>query len=449
MVKNKSKIIFFLSAKRTHILQAILYGFLMVRNLRKIILVPLSSTIQGRGAEKVYSEFSIKLKEVYDLRLPILTSSNDIHKFREELSKAAVLLALVCTGGVKSLIIELAKFKRPLIILSHKLQNSLASALHAATILRQRNYPVIIYHDVLRNEESIKELSMLVKALRELNRWRGEKIILFGIDEEWLKGEGYDIEKLREIFGLNVMTMDLESFLVSVKSVSTNDEIFEYFVNEEKINVADRDIKEATKIYSAVYDFMTKYNCKALGIRCFPIILRASITPCLAVSFLLDQGTPTACEADLGALVTMIFLKSATGKIPFMGNLNDLTTEDNEIVLAHCTIATKITRKIILKKHFETELSVSIEGHLRENTNVTIARFSNDFNTLLVGGGKIVRGEPWSNEFCRTQIRIKLDGNVKKLIIEPIGSHLVMVEGDYRELLVKLATLIGIKPIKI
>jgi L-fucose isomerase-like protein len=54
-----------------------------------------------------------------------------------------------------------------------------------------------------------------------------------------------------------------------------------------------------------------------------------------------------------------------------------------------------------------------------------------------------VRGEPWSEQICRTQVEIKLDGNAEAIKNNPLGNHHVVAYGEHVEMLKSLATFAG------
>ena len=171
--------------------------------------------------------------------------------------------------------------------------------------------------------------------------------------------------------------------------------------------------------------------------------MRTGVTPCLAISHSIDKGIIGACEADLGALVTMLLAFNITKQPVFMGNIEDL--HNNQVTLAHCTVATRLVDDFQLLSHFETSKSVGIRGILKPEEKVTLVRLSNDFKKLFLATGEIVIGEAWSSEFCRTQFKIRLNRNAEILIDEPVSSHLILIRGDWSSEFEQVAKILGLR----
>ena len=62
----------------------------------------------------------------------------------------------------------------------------------------------------------------------------------------------------------------------------------------------------------------------------------------------------------------MLIAKVLTNQTGFMANPSFINEEQNELVVAHCTIATKMTDRFIIRNHFESETGVAIQGILHE-----------------------------------------------------------------------------------
>ncbi|MHA1616238.1 MAG: hypothetical protein ACTSX9_02910 [Candidatus Njordarchaeales archaeon] len=407
----------------------------------KPLFIPFSSTLQERSVEIVTAQYVEKLRGLYERTLPVITSVEDLNKYEGEIRRAPLIFALACTGGTSRLMIALEKFRRPVVILSHGKQNSLPSALEALHMLRLRKYPVTLVHDLSsRSLRTLKKLSTIGEALHDLYSAR---ILLIGASEDWLRSENYDIERITELFGVNIEWEPLEAFVEKVSKATKDEDFIQYFSRLPKAEINNEAIEDSSRIYVVTTELMREKSAGSIGIRCFPIIMKTKITPCLTISRLIDEGVPATCEADLSANILMILLMRISGAPVFMGNTVDI--KESEVVFAHCTVSTKFARNVVLRKHFETEWSVSIAGMLEEGDTITFARFSHDLRKLLAGKGKIVRGIPWSEEFCRTQILVSVDGDASKIIREPVGNHFVIARGDYLEELRILAELFDIR----
>ncbi|MHA1608769.1 MAG: hypothetical protein ACTSUJ_02025 [Candidatus Njordarchaeales archaeon] len=407
----------------------------------KPLLIPFASTLQERGVNIITLNYMEKLRGLYEESLPIITSIRDLEEYQDEIKNYPLIFALACTGGTSKLIVALERFGKPIVILSHGKQNSLPSALEALYMLRARNHPAILIHGLSQSSlETLQKISLIGEALHDI---ANSKILLIGGSKEWLESENYDLDNFSKLFGAEIIYEEIEGFIELVQKADSSRELIEHFKKFSKTEIRDEDIKESSKMYNAARNLLKKHNAEIFGIRCFPIIMRTKITPCLTVSKLIDEGIPAACEADLSAAILIALLMKITKRPVFMGNTVDIN--DNEITFAHCTVATGFIEKAILRKHFETEWSVSVAGIISENKTVTFARFSHDFRRLMAGKGIISKGSPWSEEFCRTQLKVIVEGDPSKITREPVGNHFVIAEGDYIRELELLSELLGIR----
>jgi L-fucose isomerase-like protein len=115
-----------------------------------------------------------------------------------------------------------------------------------------------------------------------------------------------------------------------------------------------------------------------------------------------------------------------------------------KLVLAHCTIAPKLTSKYQYRTHFESGLGISIAGAVKKGERVTVARFNKTLSRLRAGEGVVVRGDAWSEKLCRTQAEIKMDGDAEVIKNRPLGNHYVATYGEHVDTLKELASFAGI-----
>jgi L-fucose isomerase-like protein len=156
-----------------------------------------------------------------------------------------------------------------------------------------------------------------------------------------------------------------------------------------------------------------------------------------------DEGMVAGCEGDIPSTVGMITLAEISGNPAFMGNPSFI--DGHRLVLAHCTVATKLVKAVHYRSHFESGIGVALAGQFRKGTRVTVARYGKGYDVLRAGGGTIVRGKPWSTDLCRTQVEIRMDGNADMFWKQPMGNHLVMTYGNHVDSLRNLASITDTK----
>ncbi len=187
---------------------------------------------------------------------------------------------------------------------------------------------------------------------------------------------------------------------------------------------------KAMKIYQAVKRIVEEEKLSALTLSCFKLIEMTGATGCLALSLLNDEGIIAGCEGDLQSVFTMLVVKTLTGKSAFMANPSMINARTNEIVLAHCTVGLKQTEKFILRSHFETELSIGIQG-LLPTGDVTIVKCGGEcLDEYYLTTGTLTENTNYIN-MCRTQVRVRLNSPADYFLKNPLGNHHILLHGNY------------------
>jgi L-fucose isomerase-like protein len=139
----------------------------------------------------------------------------------------------------------------------------------------------------------------------------------------------------------------------------------------------------------------------------------------------------------------MIVLSEISKSPTFLANISFVRGHD--VVLSHCTIAPRLTTRFRYRTHFESGLGVAIAGVLKKGERATILRFSNTLEKLRAGEGVVVKEDAWSEQLCRTQTQIKMDGDAQLIKDQPMGNHYVLAYGEHVGALRCLASFSGMK----
>ena len=398
----------------------------------KIGLITVSSKLGFKKAQKLDAKICSGLENVLD------RCYGAIHEVEEdilgEISKTNFLLINVATGGTEGLIYELVKNSEKSVLLTTMFNNSFPAALEAKSLLIEEGYKV----DIVSLEEF--DLNALKQVLDLLKWMYGKKVLLIGEPSPWLIYSKPNIEAIYQKFGLILEMRSLEEIIERSYRASASEEIM-YFKKQLK-NFSPEELEKIGRLHKAIEGLLGEEYI-AFSIRCFDIINRMGVTVCLSVSKFNDLGIVAGCEGDIPSTISMILGLRLSGKPTFMGNTVDVRGE--EILLAHCTIATHLTKNYRLITHFESRRGISIAGTVEKGVRVTVFKLGRDMDKIYVGSGKIVEGEPKYDDMCRTQIKIKLDNEAKNFLEKPLGNHLVIAFKDiYRELKL-LSKIVGIE----
>jgi L-fucose isomerase-like protein len=405
----------------------------------KIILVPLVSSLnEPKSVKEVVGSYTTWLGKCFDVSVgPVWTVEALRHI---ELEEAAGIIALVVTGGTERLIQSTAGLGRPLMILAHESMNSLPAALEAIPSLGRVHPPQVAFG---QDETEVNKVKRFVIAAGALGRMRSQTVGLVGGPSPWLTYSLPNEENLERHLGVRIIAVPMQEFdeeyeradkLAVAKSAA---EVRS--VAPASSEVRSEDFVKSARIYAALQSIVSKHGLTSLSVRCFDFISKYQATGCLGVSILNNQGIVAGCEGDIPAAVAMITLSEVCGGPTFLANPTFI--KGHKLIIAHCTIATKLTAGYRYRTHFESGLGVAISGALKEGERVTVARYSSGFDTLRAGEGTVKKGEAWSEKLCRTQAEIEMDGDAEVIKDHPMGNHLVMAYGNHIDSLHELAAL--------
>jgi len=104
-----------------------------------------------------------------------------------------------------------------------------------------------------------------------------------------------------------------------------------------------------------------------------------------------------------------------------------------------------MTKEYNFDTHFESGIGVGIHGEMYES-DITICKISNNLELFYVDQGKILKNE-YRNDRCRTQIVIKLDGNVSYFLNSSLGNHHLIIYGKKKEEIRRYLTTLGLREV--
>ncbi|MGM0548788.1 MAG: fucose isomerase, partial [Bacillota bacterium] len=187
---------------------------------------------------------------------------------------------------------------------------------------------------------------------------------------------------------------------------------------------------ESAEVYLALKEIINKNDLDALTIRCFDLVQEIKTTGCLALSLLNNEGLIAGCEGDVPAAFSMFLAHKLTGVMPFMANPAAIDKEKDEILFAHCTIATDISPEYIIRSHFETGIGVGIQG-LVETGPVTVFKIGGSgLEQYFVAEGEIIENTDSANA-CRTQVKVKLPQSSDYFLNDAIANHHLLIPGSH------------------
>ncbi|GAG60777.1 unnamed protein product [marine sediment metagenome] len=338
-------------------------------------------------------------------------------------------LIFIKSGGAEVKFEQIFKqINRPYILLSSSIHNSLAASLEIASFLKQKGKKVEIIHG--SSEYIVKRIKELRKIFQVKNKLVSIKLGVIGKPSDWLIASEVGYKKVKDTLGISLIDIEMDELAKEIDQ----DHHFAHpklkDIREKGFN--KKSIDGALKIYNGFKAIINKYKLDGITVRCFDLIKIYKNTGCLGISLLNDEGIVAGCEGDIPALISMAILHYLTDEPVFMANPSSINTDRNEIILAHCTLPLNIPDEFYLKTHFESGLGVGIKGNIREG-EATIFKLSGDGKHYFVSGGEIVENLNEEN-LCRTQIRLRIDEDLKYFLQNSIGNHHLICKGDYSEI---------------
>ena len=348
----------------------------------------------------------------------------------EDFNKDYFPLIFIKSGGVEGKFKQIFKqLNKPYILLSSGLHNSFATSLEIASFLRQKKEKVEIIHG--DSDYIVRKIKELRKILEVKNRLSSIRLGVIGKPSDWLIASEVDYRKVKDALGISLIDIEIDEL---AKEIDQNHHFAHPKLNDIKNKEFDsKSIEGALKIYSGFKAIVNKHKLDGITVRCFDLLEIYKNTGCLGLSLLNDEGIIAGCEGDIPALISMTILHLLTDEPVFMANPASINIDKNEIILAHCTLPLNMPDKFYLKTHFESGLGVGIKGEIREG-KATIFKLSGDGKSYFVSGGEIIENLNREN-LCRTQIRFRMDEDVKYFLQNSIGNHHMVCRGNYSKLL--------------
>ncbi|HWP69077.1 MAG TPA: hypothetical protein VN437_07205, partial [Rectinemataceae bacterium] len=151
-----------------------------------------------------------------------------------------------------------------------------------------------------------------------------------------------------------------------------------------------------------------------------------------------DEGIDAGCEGDIPSIVALHWMRLLSGRAAWMANPADISLGETggkgRLLLAHCTVPRTLLESYGIRSHFESGLGVAVAGAFSPGP-VTLARLGGiSLDQAWIAEGSI-EGSPSDEGLCRTQAVIKMDdADLRKLLENPLGNHLVVAFGHCKRL---------------
>lgn len=345
-------------------------------------------------------------------------------------SEANFCFYFILTGGTEQQVLDFIKedVSHKYYLLAYGDNNSLPASLEILARLQlDGKNGEIIY---LQDEQDRIGFERIIKPQRRT--LPGKRVGLVGQPSDWLVASSPVPKGIEAEWKVKVVDVPLEELQNNFLKLRT--ELSLSTISAKYPDIAEpsqTELLDAEAVYLALKQLVKKYKLDALTLRCFDLVLDNKTTGCYALARLNDEGIIAGCEGDIISALGLLWAKEKYGKTGWMANPARIYPDENELVIAHCTLPLSLCDNVKVRSHFESGLGVAFAGELPLG-KVTIFRLGGTrAEKIWLAEGEIIE-VPQEETLCRTQVRIKLSSNyrVSELLTQPLGNHLVMVYGE-------------------
>lgn len=385
-------------------------------------------------------------KEILDL----IKGENRVNYiFPEDLGRKQLkgaTMVFVGSGGVEEMVkMAIDKLPSYVILIADGLKNSLPASLEILSWMRLEGRQGRVIHGDY--DYMMQEINIYIAGYQVLDKLSRMRVGVIGKPSGWLIASNVDYSFIHNAWGTELIDLPLEEVVSIYEQVSpedVEDDVDEFIQKASSIKEPTKeDICKAMRLCFALETVVQKYRLNAFTLNCFDLIPLTGTTGCVALSLLNDKGIPAGCEGDIQTLLTMLVIKAATGKPSFMANPSKITNNArHEMIFAHCTIAPCMTDEYIIRTHYESQSGVAIEGLVKPTTVTVVKCGGRHMERFFISEAELLESTSNPN-MCRTQLHLRLKEPLDYFLEHSIGNHHVIVNGDCRNCIESILSMLG------
>lgn len=337
-----------------------------------------------------------------DLGLILVQSGGSEEKFKDQVFKA---------------------ISGPYYLLTYGSSNSLAASLEILSFIKKNGKDGEILHG---------EVDYIAERLNELlnEKAKGDekkyfRLGVIGKPSDWLIASDVDYPKAKRLFNVDLIDLTTQELIWDYASIAAE-------VQEGRLKATydKAELNKAYRVYKALKQVIKDHKLDGLTIRCFDLLGSIKTTACLGLSLLNEKGVTAACEGDVPSMLTTFCLGRLLKEHAFQANPCWIDAKENTVLFAHCTLPLDMAESYEFDTHFESNIGVGIHGVMKKG-KVTIVKLSSDLNSFYAEEGTLVENL-YRKDLCRTQIRVKLDGDASYFLKSPLGNHHLICYGAHK-----------------
>lgn len=330
--------------------------------------------------------------------------------------------------------------------------------------VRHLSGPVYLWYEIVhwrylrRNEDEMKPSGLTVddvvvddhadvlwrlRALYGLKNAKGTVCVaLGGLQAYSGPGAKFGPARAKEVWGYEIKEVPDAEVAKRLEKARSDPAVLQEAERQAAELLAQPNVTLATERRHVVSTFvalhvirgiMRELGATNLGVsNCMGSLIRLLDTPpCLATSILNDEGLTAFCHSDYTHTPPGVLMRWISGKPSFVCNSH--IPHHGQISFAHCAAPRRMNGKdfepLKIMTHFESDYGAATKIEYTKGQTVTCI-IPNLACTRWQGfRGKVI-GSP-SNDSCRSQVDVAIDGDWRRLLTDMQGFHTIVTYGDY------------------
>jgi len=336
------------------------------------------------------------------------------------------------------------------VIVADELFSGSGGFINTHSLIKREKLPVVSIAS-----SNFKDIVDGVKLFPVIKKMKNSRILTV-FDEEGFFVNSYMINKIKEIFGTEVLQMKSEEINSYYREVDVGEaeKIKTKWIREavKVVEPSEDEILKSAKLFLAIKKAMDDKNADAVTVDCLSLCYEHKLPayPCLSFFQLNNDGLTGVCEADLEAAITQLLIRYLTGRPGYISDpVIDVAT--NQIIYAHCVATNRVygpdglANPYIIRSHAEDRRGASVQSLMPLEETVTTVKASLDKAFAIHQGKTIANVE--QDKGCRTKLAAGVEAEkiLEKYHFELFKWHLVTCYGDFRKQFINLATLYGLE----
>jgi len=387
-----------------------------------------------RFYESQFAKLKDELADVEFVVDELITSVDQLSRFKETLKEADGILAIHLTLWIMPILNGILQLGRPTVVFSAPYSGHEWHTL--STIYKQdqrHNLECVFTSDY-------RQLAAAIRPFRAIHHLREAKILNLAA-----QSPAKYAEDMKSKFGTEIKRIELKRVLDTCNAISNSqaEAEAELWIKEamEVVEPSREEIIKSCRLALAFEKLLDEEDATVMTADCYGSmygpLCHSYAYPCIGFTRLNNMGLGGICQSDLPCAMTHILFQGLAGRPGFVNNPG-FDFSKNSAVLIHCLGTTKMdgpdgpAAPYKLRSIMERREGAVPQVRMRVGQKVTQAVLVGT-STLLYFTGRIV-DTPETDRGCRTKILVKVDGDAEKLWKQwSSGIHRVTCYGDITE----------------